>query len=258
MAKSEGIPTFSKFNGDIYFRHQDLEVADWIEHAHPWGQLNYVSQGIMRLEIAGQRFLSPPHYAVWIPPHMQHKSSNDVLSVYRSVYLSDVFSEKLPKVPCAMSISELLKAILNEFAKINVRLPKTRQELAMSQVALDQIESAQIINAYLPYAKSNFLCEILIEVQSNLRDKLSTQEIAEKFHMTSRTLERKCLVELGIGFGEWQKRARHMRAIEGLNEGLTVQQISWELGYSSPSVFINMFKRLTGMTPERYRKMHHI
>jgi len=254
MAKSGGIPTFSKFNGDIYFRHQDLEVADWIEHAHPWGQLNYVSQGIMRLEIAGQRFLSPPHYAVWIPPHMQHKSSNDVLSVYRSVYLSDVFSEKLPKVPCAMSISELLKAILNEFARIEVRLPTTRQELAMAQVALDQIVSAEVINSYLPYPNSEILREILNKVQKNLRDKRSTQAVAEQFHMTARTLERKCLAELGIGFGEWQKRARHMRAFEGLNEGLTVQQISWELGYSSPSVFINMFRRLTGMTPDQYRK----
>ena len=124
----------------------------------------------------------------------------------------------------------------------------------MAQVALDQIEAAQVMNAYLPYPNSDFLREILKEIQGNLQIKLSTQEVAEKFHMTSRTLERKCLAELGIGFGEWQKRARHMRAFEGLKEGLTVQQISWELGYSSPSVFINMFRRLTGMTPDQYRK----
>ncbi|MGV7180702.1 helix-turn-helix domain-containing protein [Xanthomonas axonopodis] len=40
----------------------------------------------------------------------------------------------------------------------------------------------------------------------------------------------------------------------GLGEGLTIHQISWELGYANPSVFINMFRRLTGKTPQQYRK----
>ncbi|MBJ9985891.1 helix-turn-helix transcriptional regulator [Acinetobacter sp. S40] len=254
IVRSDGIPTFSMFDGDIYFRHQNLEVAEWVEHAHPWGQFNFVAQGLMHVEVAGKKFLSPPHYAVWIPPRLQHKSFNMVESVYRSIYLSEKFSMKLQSLPCAMSISELLKAILNEFARIKVRLPTTRQELAMAQVALDQIEGAEVIDSYLPYPNSEILGGILNEVQRNLRDKRSTQAVAEQFHMTAKTLERKCLAELGIGFGEWQKRVRHMRAFEGLNEGLTVQQISWELGYSSPSVFINMFRRLTGMTPDQYRK----
>ncbi len=208
----------------------------------------------MNLEISGERFISPPHYAVWIPPHRPHKSFNRVSSIYRSVYLSNSISETLPGRPCAMSMSELLKAILNEFARISVNSPSTIQELRMAQVALDQIAASKIISSYLPYSNTETLSEILNDVTSSLKDKRSTEEVAKKFHMTARTLERKCLAELGIGFGEWQQRARHMRALEGLDEGLTIQQISWELGYSSPSVFINMFRRLTGMTPESYRK----
>ncbi|MGV7197428.1 AraC family transcriptional regulator [Xanthomonas axonopodis] len=253
-AKNDGIPTFSMFDGAIYFRHQNLDPAEWIEHMHPWGQFNYVAQGIMHLEIAGERFISPPHYAVWIPPGLQHKSFNENATLYRSVYLSREFSTKLPDKPCAMSVSELLKAILNEFAKLDVRSPETPQELAMAQVALDQIEEATPINAYLPYPETKILSDILNDVRSNLRDKRSTQEVAAKYHMTARTLERKCLVELGIGFGEWQKRVRYIRALVGLGEGLTIHQISWELGYANPSVFINMFRRLTGKTPQQYRK----
>ncbi|WP_246846031.1 helix-turn-helix domain-containing protein [Klebsiella pneumoniae] len=44
-----------------------------------------------------------------------------------------------------------------------------------------------------------------------------------------------------------------MHAIESLEAGLTVQRIALELGYTTPSAFIVMFKRFTGTTPEQYR-----
>lgn len=251
---SDNDSNVSDFSGDIYFRHFELPPSEWVEHSHPWGQLNYVSQGVMQLNVEGNNFLSPPHYAVWIPPKFQHQSFNRKYSVYRSIYLSEHFSTRLPGKPCTVSVSELLKAILNEFARLQVCLPSTPQQLAMAQVALDQIEASIPINAYLPCAVSDVMQRILDDIKENLRRKMSTEEVARKFHMSTRTLERKCIIELGISFGEWQKRARYMKAFEGLNAGLTVQQISWELGYSSPSVFINMFKKLTGITPEQYRK----
>ncbi|NUU69125.1 helix-turn-helix transcriptional regulator [Enterobacteriaceae bacterium BIT-l23] len=244
----------SEFTGDIHFRHFDLAPSEWTEHSHPWGQLNYVSQGVMQLNIEGENFLSPPHYAIWIPPGFRHQAVSRNISVYRSIYLSQNFSARLPVGPCAISVSELLKAILNEFARLKVCTPSTSQQLTMAQVALDQIEASTQINAYLPCATTETMQRLLAEVKENLRNKMSTEEVASKFHMSPRTLERKCIAELGISFGEWQKRARYMKAFEGLTEGLTIQQIAWELGYSSPSVFINMFKKLTGITPERYRK----
>lgn len=254
IPKSEGIPTFERFEGDIYFRHQDLDPSEWITHSHPWGQFNYVSRGVMHLEILGKRFISPPHYAVWIPPNLVHASFNKVASTYRTVYLSEKFSKKLPSEPCALSVSNLLKEIFEEFARLNVQSPNTSQELNMGKVALDQIETSERISAFLPYPSSPQLQKILDYVQSNLHDKRSTNEIAADFFITSRTLERKCETELGIGFGEWQKRLRLTQAIELLDSGSTIQQIAWDIGYSSPSVFITMFRRYIGMTPEEYRK----
>ena len=253
-AISDGIPTFTTFEGDIYFRHQDLDPSEWITHSHPWGQFNYVSQGVMHLEILGERFISPKQYAVWIPPNFEHASFNKVASTYRTAYLSIQFSSKLPSEPCALSVSDLLKEIFEEFARLDVQSPKTRQEVNMARVALDQIESSDRISDFLPYPSSEELHKILDYVQSNLHEKRSTSEIAANFFITSRTLERKCQTELGIGFGEWQKRLRLTQAIELLDSGATIKQISWDIGYSSPSVFITMFRRYTGMTPDEYRK----
>ena len=41
--------------------------------------------------------------------------------------------------------------------------------------------------------------------------------------------------------------------IEALEAGRGIQQIAFDLGYSSPSAFISMFRRLAGTTPEQYR-----
>lgn len=58
------VPQLQEFPGDLYFRHDLLSAMEWKRHSHPWGQLNYVSHGVMHLEIDGNRFLSPSKYAV--------------------------------------------------------------------------------------------------------------------------------------------------------------------------------------------------
>lgn len=249
----KGVSDIEGFEGEIYFRHQSLQPDEWDAHSHPWGQINYVSQGLMHIEVAGERFVSPPHYAVWIPPNASHSSFSTVASTYRSVYLSTEFSKRLPERPSAITMSDLLKAVLDEFARLNVCSPSTRQEMTMAQVALDQIDASMPIIAYLPYPQSQLLREILDDVQHNLKNKRSTLDIAKSFNMTARTLERRCQTELGIGFGEWQQRIRQMRVFDELDAGLTIQQIAFELGYSSASALIKMFRRVAGMTPEQYR-----
>lgn len=81
----------------------------------------------------------------------------------------------------------------------------------------------------------------------------SLAEWATDFHLTPRTLERRCRQELGIGLGEWRQRMRYLQAIEWLDEGVSVHRIAFDLGYSTPSAFIAMFRRVAGVTPEQYR-----
>ena len=56
-----------------------------------------------------------------------------------------------------------------------------------------------------------------------------------------------------MSFGEWRQRLRFLTALEALEAGQGVQQIAFDLGYSSASAFIAMFRREAGTTPEQYR-----
>ena len=57
-----------------------------------------------------------------------------------------------------------------------------------------------------------------------------------------------------MSFGEWRQRLRFLAAIEALESPRSVQDIGFDMGYSTASAFIAMFQRQAGCTPEQYRR----
>jgi AraC-like DNA-binding protein len=248
------IPVTVDLREGIYFRHLDLGPTEWDSHTHVWGQWNYLSHGVMNLIIAGRTVLSPPQYAVWIPPGLPHAAVNSAPATYRTVYLSEEVSRKLPATPCALTVSEVLRAILAEFSRLDVRVPRTPQEKNMAMVVLDQIQASLPVDDYMPAPASALLALVAEEITRDLSVKRSTRWLAAHCHLTERTLERRCKGEIGISIGAWQQRLRFMHALTLLDGGHSVKQAGLELGYASPSVFISMFKRIAGQTPDQYRR----
>jgi AraC-like DNA-binding protein len=71
--------------------------------------------------------------------------------------------------------------------------------------------------------------------------------------VSSRTLSRRFVTETGFNFTAWRQRARMMRSLEMLAAGMPVTAIAFDLGYSTPSAFIGLFRRTFGETPAAYR-----
>lgn len=140
-----------------------------------------------------------------------------------------------------------------DFAERGVNLPTSAQDLRLARVVMDQLECAQPHDDYLPYGRTPALREVLDALQAEPGDNRSLAQWAQQVHSTERTLARHCQRELGMTFGEWRQRLRFLAAIEALEAGRGIQQIAFDLGYSSPSAFISMFRRLAGTTPEQYR-----
>jgi AraC-like DNA-binding protein len=253
MPKQGVIPLIDSFEGDLYLRHERFTAAEWQAHAHPWGQFNFVSRGVMHVEIDGERFLSPPQHAIWVPPFADHFSYVLGDTVYRSAYISLARSAAMPARACTVNVSAVLRAILDDFAARDVCTPETVADVRMAQVALDQILDAEQGTTYLPFGASAELNQILGELHRAPGDQRTTVELAAGLHMTARTLERRCTKELGMPLNEWRQRLMLLHAIEALDGGAQVQHIAYTLGYATTSAFIVMFKRMTGTTPEQYR-----
>ncbi|MFB4391539.1 MULTISPECIES: helix-turn-helix transcriptional regulator [unclassified Pseudomonas] len=249
------IPTFPELPAPVYFRYDEFGAdTTSAPHRHTWGQLNYASHGVMHLDVEGQRFVSPPLYAVWVPPGHEHGCYNPQAIVYRSVYLDASLCTQLPAQPCSLLISDILKAILGDFARRDLRVAQDARDQRLVQVLLDQLLLAPTQTAYLPFARSEGLGQVLEALHAEPGDNRPLAEWASQVHVSERTLARQFLRELGISFGEWRLRLRFLRAIEALESGASIQAIAFDLGYSTASAFIAMFQRQAHCTPEQYRR----
>jgi len=251
------LPDFERLPSPVYFRYSELPADTHASvHQHQWGCLDYSARGVMRLEVAGSRFISPPQYAVWIPPNTQHSAHLTEAIAYRSVYLAPELCEQLPKQPCTLTISEILKAILSDFAGRDVNIPQNEADVRLAQVLVDQLKQAPIHDCFLPYASSPGLSSVLEGMQAEPGDNRPLAQWAAQVHVSERTLARQFVRELGMSFGEWRQRLRFLASIEALDSARSVQEVAFDLGYSTASAFIAMFQRQAGCTPEQYRRTH--
>lgn len=249
------IPAFEQLPAPVYFRYDEFGAdTHSAAHRHTWGQLNYASHGVMHLDVDGQRFVSPPHYAVWVPPGTEHGCYNPQAIVYRSVYLASELCQGLPQQACTLVISDILKAILGDFAARDLTVAQDECDQRLVQVLLDQLHLAPTQACYLPFARSEGLRQVLEALHAEPGDNRPLADWAALVHVSERTLARQFLRELGISFGEWRLRLRFLRAIEALEAGLSIQSIAFDLGYSTASAFIAMFQRQARCTPEQYRR----
>ncbi|MGJ7514039.1 AraC family transcriptional regulator [Pseudomonas baetica] len=248
---------FSELPAPVYFRYADFDAHRFASaHQHPWGTLEYSAHGVLHMEIGGGRFMSPPQYAVWVPPETEHSFYSNQPINYRAVCLAPALCRDLPAQACTLAISDILKAILKDFAARDVKIPERDADQRLAQVLVDQLKQAPVHECYLPYASSAGLLGILEALQNEPGDNRLLADWAALIHVSERTLARQFVRELGMSFGEWRQRLRFLAAIEALDNQRSIQDIAFDLGYSTGSAFIAMFQRQAGCTPEQYRRSH--
>ncbi|EJM64216.1 DNA-binding domain-containing protein, AraC-type, partial [Pseudomonas sp. GM50] len=203
-----------------------------------------------------RRFMSPPQYAVWVPPGAEHSFYSNQPINYRAVCLAPALCRDLPQQACTLAISDILKAILKDFAARDVKIPEHDADKRLAQVLVDQLQQAPMHECYLPYASSSGLLGILETLQAEPGDNRPLADWAANIHVSERTLARQFVRELGMSFGEWRQRLRFLAAIEALDSQRSIQEIAFDMGYSTGSAFIAMFQRQAGCTPEQYRRSH--
>jgi AraC-like DNA-binding protein len=84
-------------------------------------------------------------------------------------------------------------------------------------------------------------------------DSLSINKVAKEMAVSVRTLQNHLDAE-GVVFSELLKDIRQRLAQKYLRENYSVEQITYLLGFSEPSVFRKAFKKWSGITPREYRE----
>ena len=248
-------PSISSAPRTIRFCEAHLAaMTDLEEEWHEWGQLAFIRSGLMELSIAGESFIAPPRFGVWIPPQARHRSYNHKAIDFGTINVASELCQALPTSPCVLDLSPLLLAIIDHFHQHQLLEPETPADRRLSLVLIDQLVASPRQLRYLPMTEDRLLAPVLRALEMQPADNRSLQQWAKIVHSTERTLSRRCGLLLGMSFSEWRQRLRFIHALSLLERQMSIKEIALELGYSSPSAFITMFQSLAGVTPDRYRK----
>jgi AraC-like DNA-binding protein len=106
-------------------------------------------------------------------------------------------------------------------------------------------------------AKFEKLQPVLEYVENNLEDCLSISEMAEKSQMSHFQLDRRMKILFGLSTGKWLTKTRISKASKLLLQSdETILDIAFSVGYSDQSAFTKQFKKITGQSPLKFKRIN--
>ncbi len=223
------------------------------KHSHSWGQFVYAHSGVLAVSTSLNRYIVPPEQGVWLLPEIEHEvtaiSNVQLTSFYFDVTLLGV----LPDECCVLKVDDFLKALIKAANNIRNDYQWHSSDGRLLHLILDRLTQAPSEVFQLPYPKDHRLLALLSEIQAAPEKNYNLAEWGNIVGASARTLSRLFKKETGLSYSEWRQRLNTQLAITQLSLGKSITSISLYLGYESPSAFIYMFKRKTGVTPNFYR-----
>ncbi|WP_333997602.1 helix-turn-helix transcriptional regulator [Burkholderia gladioli] len=221
-------------------------------HQHARGQLFGSLCGLLTVELNEGVWVVPAIHAVWIPPHHKHGGKTHGPFHGWSAYVAEAACESLPRQPCALRTSGLLREALLRASQWPIAA-FDEQKKHVTEVILDEIRTLPVEPLGLPFPQEPRLLRIARALIADPADDRDLERWAAWASVSSRTLSRRFVAETGFHFTAWRQRARLMRSLEMLAAGMPVTTIALDLGYSTASAYIALFRRTFAETPAAYR-----
>ena|GEM_PF-2944084 len=146
---------------------------------------------------------------------------------------------------------ELSKEVFDE-EKFLEELTNARNLENMYILISDAIK--QICSKYTP-TNNTFIDNVISYIEKVYSDNsLSVSSIAEHFNLHPTYMSNAFKAKTGVGLLEYINRVRINKSIElMMNANLTINEISEKVGYLNANTYIRIFKKLMGITPNKYR-----
>ena len=222
-------------------------------HTHPWRQLLYACTGAMTVNAGRSTWMIPPGKAVLIPAGCAHSIRMWGSVAMRSLYFpADLEANALAAADCrVLSVTPLLRELILrviELAALDARVPSHQRLL---DLLLDEMDVPAVTPWMLPLPADPRAVAVAELVMTRPSSDDSLEDLARRFAVGRRTLERLFREETGLSFGLWRQKVRLLDSIRLLAEGKSVTDAALDTGYSSVSAYIAAFKSTFGCTPSR-------
>ncbi len=222
-------------------------------HAHPWGQLIYCAEGVLRVITPEATWLAPPARAVWAAPHAAHEIETPGRAAMRTLYIDPRWTAGLPTRCVAIDVEPLLRElILHVVARVRLNALEPEDERLIG-VLVDRIAQAKPLELSLLNPRDRRARVAAERLRADPSSDLDLGALAAASGASERTLQRLFKSETGLRVSEWRQKLRLLEAASQLSAGASVTEAGFAAGYASTSAFVNAFRKRLGVTPLRYR-----
>ena len=221
-------------------------------HSHPRAQIISCESGIMEVVVKNNTWIVNAAQSVWIPSNVAHQVyfPNNVKII--TAFIDPSQLKKLPTSSFAFDNSNFFKSLLLKIVSFSNPIEFTAEQKRITDVLLDEISVIQPTSTFLPTSDDEKIKKVTNALLNNYSGKQTIEYYADICCISSKTLSRLFIKELGMSFGDWKIRLKLLEAIKQLGEKKSITEIALNLGYENPSSFITTFKKHFGKTPSTY------
>lgn len=253
-------------------------------HQHNFYELSFAFLSFMDYEIQGRncRISDKDNFIVLIPDKLIHKRTASAVPALICGYMLDI-------VALNDDGEKILPEIKNIIEKTGFRFAIPSKAADIRECLLDELKvRSPFFTDKIKILLHNFLFEMFREyfghllwlkrnpdgkpiayertkltyaiktfVEENLASPFSVKEVAERFHLCKRHLNRIFTDQTDIPLGKYiiqRKMEAAKKMLKTPNPDTKVKQIAYALGYKEVSYFCRIFKKAVGISPSEYGK----
>lgn len=223
-------------------------------HTHKRAQLLFADTGVITVTTDTASFVVPPQRAAWIPAGTPHEVQCRGRVSVHTVYVDVKACDGLSSTCRVLEVSGLLRELIMEVIRSSLDADVKVRDSLVIELVLNEIVAAPSIRLHVPMPQDPRLVKVCRCILDDPAQDDTLGDWAKLIGMGRRTFTRVFRKETYMSFADWRQHVRLMEALSRLASGEPVLTVSLDVGYSSPSAFSAMFRRVFGVAPRQYLK----
>jgi len=226
-------------------------------HTHQRAQLIYATSGMIRVRTPLASWVVTPTVGLLVMPRVEHELEMVGRVEFRTVYLVSYEAPEAGLEGVLLPVTGLLREAIVSMTQA----PEHYNPDSVTGVLADLI--GRLLRAARPgeiethwrlplpsHSRLRTICEALLAAPDN-NDTLELW--ADRLGASSRTVSRLFQRETGVAFARWREQMRVCEAMCRLSTGNAPGDVASALGYADTATFASMFRRVLGVSPQRYQ-----
>ena len=254
---------------------RDINEYTCPPHSHNMAELMYIVSGYGATEVEGNVYtLSPGKLVIYNPAVEHHENfTSREMPYFYHIKFDDFIVSGMPAnsllpgdIPPVFPAGVHAKAFNN---LLDSMFSEAQSTASGNQDLLDRMLQCVVLMTLLilsetsrvlaPDNSSSLLCQIQHYLVNHYEEHISMEDVAEKFFINRSYLSHLFQKSIACTPVSYLTRIRINEACRLLSKTLTpIQDIAQQVGYGNLSNFYDRFRKIKGITPAEYRRMHNL